>query len=51
MTDDERLQARVQQAVDHGRRLLDRGAQELGGVLSRGVRAVTGSSGAGATPP
>src|SRR6201996_2301777 len=48
MTDDESRRARVQQAVDQSRRLWDRGVQELGGVVSRGVRAVTAPPGADA---
>ena len=44
MTDDDSRQERVQRALGQGRRLLDRGVQELGGVVSRGVRAVTAAS-------
>jgi uncharacterized protein (DUF697 family)/GTP-binding protein EngB required for normal cell division len=51
MTDDDSRQERVQRALDRGRRLLDRGVQELGGVVSRGVRAVTAGSGTGASRP
>src|SRR6202161_4329001 len=51
MTDDDSRQVRVQRALDQGRRLLDRGVQEFGGVVSRGVRAVTASSGASASRP
>jgi uncharacterized protein (DUF697 family)/GTP-binding protein EngB required for normal cell division len=51
MTDDDSRQERVQRTLDQGRRLLDRGVQELGGVVSRGVRAVTASSGASASRP
>ena len=51
MTDDDSRQERVQRTLDQGRRLLDRGVQELGGVVSRGVRAVTGASGASARRP
>jgi uncharacterized protein (DUF697 family)/GTP-binding protein EngB required for normal cell division len=48
MTDHDSRQERVQRAVGRGRRLLDRGVHELGGVVSRGVRAVTAASGASA---
>ena len=51
MTDDDSRQERVQRTLDQGRRLLDRGVQEFGGVVSRGVRAVTASSGASASRP
>jgi uncharacterized protein (DUF697 family)/GTP-binding protein EngB required for normal cell division len=51
MTDDDSRQERVQRALGQGRRLLDRGVQELGGVVSRGVRAVTAASGASAQRP
>jgi uncharacterized protein (DUF697 family)/GTPase SAR1 family protein len=51
MTDDDSRQVRVQRALDQGRRLWDRGVQEVGGVVSRGVRAVTASSGASASRP
>ena len=51
MTDDDSRQVRVQRALDQGRRLLDRGVQEVGGVVSRGVRAVTSSPGASASRP
>ena len=51
MTDDDSRQVRVQRALDQGRRLLDRGVQEFGGVVSRGVRAVTASSAARASRP
>jgi uncharacterized protein (DUF697 family)/GTP-binding protein EngB required for normal cell division len=50
MTDDDSRQERVQRALGHGRRLLDRGVQELGGVVSRGVHAVTAASGAQKPP-
>ena len=49
MTDDHSRQERVQRTLDRGRRFLDRGLQELGDVLSRGVRAVTAGSSASAS--
>jgi uncharacterized protein (DUF697 family)/GTPase SAR1 family protein len=51
MTDDDSRNERVQRTLDQGRRLLDRGVQGLGGVVSRGVRAVTAGSGASASRP
>jgi uncharacterized protein (DUF697 family)/GTPase SAR1 family protein len=51
MTGDDSRQERVQRTLEQGRRLLDRGVQEFGGVLSRGVRAVTAASGASASRP
>ena len=51
MTDEDSRQERVQRALGHGRRLLDRSVHELGGVVSRGVRAVTGASGASPRHP
>jgi uncharacterized protein (DUF697 family)/GTP-binding protein EngB required for normal cell division len=51
MTDDDSRQVRVQRTLDQGRRLLDRGVQELGGVVSRGVRAVATRSGASGPRP
>jgi uncharacterized protein (DUF697 family)/GTP-binding protein EngB required for normal cell division len=51
MTDDDGRQERVQRALDQGRRLVDRGVHELGGVVSRGVRAVTAASGPGTRRP
>jgi uncharacterized protein (DUF697 family)/GTPase SAR1 family protein len=51
MTDDDSRQERVQRALGQGRRLWDRGVHELGGVVSRGVRAVTAGSGASAHRP
>ncbi len=45
MTDHESRQERVQRTFDQGRRLVERGVQDLGGVLSRGVRAVRAASG------
>ena len=51
MTDDDGRQVRVQRALEHGRRLFDRGVQEFGGVVSRGVRAVSASSGSSASRP
>src|SRR3984957_10361000 len=51
MTDDDGRQVRVQRALEHGRRLFDRGVQEFGGVVSRGVRAVAASSGASTSRP
>ena len=45
MTDHESRQERVQRTFDQGRRLVERGVQDLGGVLSRGVRAVRAGSG------
>jgi uncharacterized protein (DUF697 family)/GTP-binding protein EngB required for normal cell division len=51
MTDDDSRQERVQRTLDQGRRLLDRGVQELGGVVSRGVRAVATRSGASGPRP
>jgi uncharacterized protein (DUF697 family)/GTPase SAR1 family protein len=44
MTDDHSRQERVQRALHQGRRLLDRGVQELSDVVSRGARAVTAAS-------
>jgi uncharacterized protein (DUF697 family)/GTPase SAR1 family protein len=51
MTDDDSRQERVQRALGQGRRLWDRGVHELGGVVSRGVRAVTAASGGSAQRP
>ncbi|MFZ0043375.1 MAG: GTPase, partial [Solirubrobacteraceae bacterium] len=51
MTDDDNRRERVQRGLDHGRRFLERGVQELGGVVSRGVRAVSAGSGEAASPP
>ena len=45
MTDHESRQERVQRTFGQGRRLVERGVQDLGGVLSRGVRAVRAASG------
>jgi uncharacterized protein (DUF697 family)/GTP-binding protein EngB required for normal cell division len=50
MTDHDSRQERVQRALGQGRRLLGRGVQELGGVVSRGVRAVSVAAGASAQP-
>jgi uncharacterized protein (DUF697 family)/GTP-binding protein EngB required for normal cell division len=51
MTDDDSRQERVRRALGQGRRLLDRGVEELSGVVSRGVRAVGTTSGASAQRP
>jgi uncharacterized protein (DUF697 family)/GTPase SAR1 family protein len=51
MTDHDSPQERVQRTLDQGRRLWDRGVQELGGVVSRGVRAVTPSPGPSVSRP
>ncbi len=51
MTDHESRQERVQRTLDQGRRFLERGVHDLGGVLSRGVRAVRAASGERASQP
>jgi uncharacterized protein (DUF697 family)/GTP-binding protein EngB required for normal cell division len=51
MTDHENKQERVQRTLNQGRRFLERGVQDLGGVLSRGVRAVRAGSSERASPP
>lgn len=51
MTDDDPRQERVQRTLDNGRRFLERGVQELSGVVSRGVRAISAASSARASHP
>ncbi len=50
MNGDESRQERIQRTLGQGRRLWDRGVHELGGVVSRGVRTVTGAAGTETSP-